>query len=454
MLVRPPSQTIAVCAGPSRQRLILQRGPPLQASSAGLATPSSRILLPGASRGIPATTATSMLTLPAGAVRTAALPMKATPSTSRLTPAPVVPKKAKPKDRAISRGKDRRAKYISLSIVARAKGLSILQLSRAGDRTRSYLDRVLATFETWCCTHRVPMQTFDHIDKALVEYLDWLFFQGAPAEQGDKLMCALAHRHPEMNRNCPADPFRARAAMKGFRKLARGSSRAPLPKAGLMALVGAAIFKKQFQMALGLLIGWAGYLRLPSDLVRMTGASLILPAPALNVMTFGLLLYPTEGEELGKTQINDESILLDTPEMLAMASGLHALKRQSSEDKPLWTFTATMFYAKFRELLSLSGLQQHISPYQIRHGTASADALSKTRTLAEIQERLRHATDVSTRRYKNATRYLAELHRLSPAVQAFGTDIEKNIVDYYYGRKIVPTPPGLLAGAPLKQRRL
>ena len=187
--------------------------------------------------------------------------------------------------------------------------------------------------------------------------------------------------------------------------------KAPLPKAGLMAPVGAAVLKAQFEFALGLLIGWSAYLMPLSSLVPTTGASLTPPAPSVNLHVFGLLLFPSKRERLGKTLINDKSVMLGIPEMRAMSRASLRLMRDSNDSKPLWTSTPATLHVKFKEALALAGLLVHIGPYQTRHCAASLDALSMARTLREIQERLRHSTDVATMRYRSASGDPAELYR-------------------------------------------
>ena len=352
---------------------------------------------------------------------------------------------------AANRATTRQAKYNALKVEAQNRGLSLLLMARAGERTRCYLDKSLAVFEKWALQEKIPCSSWTEVDKALVEYLDVLFLNGGAAEQGDKLLLALGHRNPDMGRGAPGDPYRARAAMRGFRKLARSHSRAPLPRAGLLAIVGAALHLGFTELALGLLVGWSAYLRLPSDLVRMTGASLVRPAPRAGAPFFGILLYPQEGEELGKTLVNDESIMLDTPDMKLVAPSLHALKKRTLDHEALWSFTQAEFYRKFNQCTLLAGLQTQVSPYQIRHGAASADALTKARSLPEIQERLRHSTDTATRRYKNATRYMAELHKLPPAVSEYGRHVDLHLGDLFAGKARVTPPPGCMSHGKLIQ---
>ena len=110
-------------------------------------------------------------------------------------------------------------------------------------------------------------------------------------------------------------------------------------------------------------------------------------ARAAGVSDFGLLLYPRKQLGLGKTMVNDESIILDAAEMRALSKALRSLKRSAQDTAPLWSFTQAVFYERFHTCCRMAGLQQTVHPYQVRHGAASEDALSKRRTLAEIQER-------------------------------------------------------------------
>ena len=85
--------------------------------------------------------------------------------------------------------------------------------------------------------------------------------------------------------------------------------------------------------------------------------------------------------------VNDESIILDAAEMRALSKALRSLKRSAQDTAPLWSFTQAVFYERFHTCCRMAGLQQTVHSYQVRHGAASEDALSKRRTLAEIQER-------------------------------------------------------------------
>ena len=164
-------------------------------------------------------------------------------------------------------------------------------------------------------------------------------------------------------------------------------------------------------------------------------------ARAAGVSDFGLLLYPRKQLGLGKTMVNDESIILDAAEMRALSKALRSLKRSAQDTAPLWSFTQAVFYERFHTCCRMAGLQQTVHSYQVRHGAASEDALSKRRTLAEKQERLRHSADAATKRYRNATGYLAELHKVGHRVTDFGLAMERDLAAVFEGKKAPLTPP-------------
>ena len=89
------------------------------------------------------------------------------------------------KTSALSRAKARSQKYSQLTPMARERGLLLLQLARAGEPTRAYLEKALATFEKRAAEANLTMMSYDDVDIALDEYRDHLFFAGAPADQGD-----------------------------------------------------------------------------------------------------------------------------------------------------------------------------------------------------------------------------------------------------------------------------
>ena len=56
----------------------------------------------------------------------------------------------------------------------------------------------------------------------------------------------------------------AKAAIEEFRRLAHGTSQAPLPRQAVAAAIGVAAANRDREMAVALELSWDGFLRLPA----------------------------------------------------------------------------------------------------------------------------------------------------------------------------------------------
>ena len=180
-------------------------------------------------------------------------------------------------------------------------------------------------------------------------------------------------------------------------------------------------------MARAILLSWDGFLRLTSDLVRMTGASWVAPVSGLAGNRWGLLLYPEEQDTRSKTTQFDESVMLDHPVIKALGSVWRQKIAQAGPTGPFWEFSDAKFTKAFSETILQLGLPATTVAYQLRHGAASYAALQGTRSLAEIQRRLRHASPVSTQRYEKHTRYLAEVGKLTPELREYAAWVDSRL---------------------------
>ncbi|CAK0886869.1 unnamed protein product, partial [Prorocentrum cordatum] len=316
---------------------------------------------------------------------------------------------------------------------AAAEGLTFLQTSRAGHGTQLQHQRAYTDFLDWSRGEKLRLSTVVDLDRALASYLDHLFFDGWNRDQGEKTLAAVLFFHPSQGLKRPGALEGSRAALKGFKKMAPGKTRRPLPKQGVFAIIGAGVFCGLLDFCLGLLVAWDAYLRLPSDLIGMVGGSLVAPARRSRINRWAILLFPEELPDRSKTGHFDEGMVLESDAAQSVSFALKALKSRSQADKPLWPFSGPRFRQDFAACASLAGLED-VHPYQVRHGAASHDALFKVREFGAVQERLRHLSESSTRRYRKGTRYLAECEKLSPEIKAFGEWVEANLAGLFSGR--------------------
>ncbi|CAK0883227.1 unnamed protein product, partial [Prorocentrum cordatum] len=294
---------------------------------------------------------------------------------------------------------------------------------RAAAGRSGTLSREVGACREWCQARRRGVSSRAALDDALVEYLDCLYFDGYNHERGDELLSGLAFEEPKFRRGGEGKLARARAALQGFRRLAPGQARMPLPRPEFAALLGAGVVALGLDFGLGLAIAWDGGLRLPSDIMGLQGRSLIPPPPHSGIKNWGLLLCPAEAVARSKTGHKGEGLLLDGVFTAGIEAQLWRLKKAAGETGCRWNFTAAEFRVGFERAAAMTG-RPPLRPCQVRHGAASDDALYHRRTLAEIQERLRHSHPKSTLRYEKHTRYLAELGKALPRVQAYGEAVE------------------------------
>ena len=134
-------------------------------------------------------------------------------------------------------------------------------------------------FRAWARDHCMPAHPPCSVGGALYEHLEDLHFQasmGCNRDRGE-LVAARGDLLPPTRKHGSWHPARALQALKGFRRLAPGLSRAPLPHNGLMCIIGVAVWKKEdLEFGLAVLIGFQGYLR-PSELVGLLGRQLMEP---------------------------------------------------------------------------------------------------------------------------------------------------------------------------------
>ena len=136
----------------------------------------------------------------------------------------------------------------------------------------------------------------------------------------------------------------------------------------------------------------------------------------------------------------DEGILLDGAVGLCIRPWLKRWKSKTSASTPLFNLTSSTSKTRFDQLGALVNLRG-THPYQIRHGAASLDAYNDTQPFKDIQQRLRHLQESSTRRYKKKTRCMAQLNALPTSTRNYGQEVRRLLPAMIAGRAKVPRPP-------------
>ncbi|CAK0823859.1 unnamed protein product, partial [Prorocentrum cordatum] len=329
--------------------------------------------------------------------------------------------------------KARRSAHRGADERAQAEGLAVLQSLKVGNASRVYFEKEYLDFLTWARSKGLSVLGLASIDSTFSQYLDFLFWEGHNHHKGDKALAALKHFNPGLGLTAAAALERTAAGLRGFRKLARGSTRAPMARGLLFAAVGVALHRGWRNFAIALALSWDTMVRLPSEIVQMTPATLVAPAPRSGRAVWSPLLFPEEYHQVSKILGCDEGVVLSDSMSVALGVDLARLKRGRPDGKPLWVFDARVFNAKSRTVFDQLG-HQDCHPCQVRHGGASYRAAVLGEKLADIQAMLRHQSDSSTKRHARHVRYFAEVGKLSPEVAQFGRDIDARLGDLLRGR--------------------
>ena len=140
----------------------------------------------------------------------------------------------------------------------------------------------------------------------------------------------------------------------------------------------------------------------------------------------------------------DEALAVDQPYLQWLGPALLRMRKGKGAEDHVFSFAVEEGSRNFKEACQALGFVAVgvENAYQMRHGSASTDALENLRTLAEIKKRGRWQSDSSVRRYVNGGRLPEVFARLSPAQHDHCIDSESKIGKILRGQK--PPVPLLL----------
>ncbi|CAK0810182.1 unnamed protein product, partial [Prorocentrum cordatum] len=316
-------------------------------------------------------------------------------------------------------------------------GLSVLERTAVRPGTERLYQVYLRAFLQFCLVMAIDWTSEAEMDVALVTYLNSMYFEGRAPNEGSVLLASLAHYAPALYKRTAQALPRATRCLAGWRRRVPARMRLPLPRRAAFAIAGALAAWGQPRMGLFVMLSFAAYLR-PQEAFRLAGRHLVPPVAHLGQAPtpWGLLLHDSDLQLPGKTNLWDESVLLDQAPWLEPA--LEAL-RTVAGDGPLWDFLPTSIAQLFEDAcraLGLVHLQPHL--YSLRHGGASEDLLSGARTPEQVMQRGRWATVASPRRYGKETRLLREAAKVDPDVLLFGEIVERDFLDVLRGGPLLP----------------
>jgi len=339
--------------------------------------------------------------------------------------------------RAARRGKLHRG----AAAAARDTRLTFLEANAVRPQTVTQYTDYVERFRQWLPQHGAEVTSVSVLDVLLCEFFEDLYFHGHNHDVADKTLAAIQFCSLGIRLKQPCELPRAVRAARGFRRLAPGHSRAPLPWVALVALATTAAATGLWEMAVALVLQFVCYLR-PSELLGLEVGNVSFPSEAARLKGVALLLFPEEGLVTGKTKEFDESVIFDREELMTgMCAALRSLMRGKPKGAKLFSLTYASYVQNFHQLAEISGvsaLQPH--PYALRHGGASDDYLTKKLDLEGVRRKGRWRSFSSVRRYEKSGRVAAEVQRLPVKTRAYALRNEARL-NRVLAKSVVPEPP-------------
>ena len=287
------------------------------------------------------------------------------------------------------------------------------------------------------------------LDDAIAEFTNVCFWKGEHASIGNRLNSAISWSMPQYSKWGSAETPRSKQAAAAAARSGVGSTRLPLPRTVLAAIVMTMAFLERARgrdvdAAIAAWTGAHAYLR-PGELGRLVFRWITIGV-ANDKGRAALLLHPAEGSRASKTGEYDETVVVDDP---ILVRALARLKGRRGADEPLMGHHPVEFWSLFTaavEKLKLHLVLGRQVPYVLRHTGASSDAWSKSRDLAAIQSRGRWKTAASVRRYAKGGRVAHQQSLCGAQLIKFGEESETLLEQVFLRQRepLRPPPPSAL----------
>ena len=170
-------------------------------------------------------------------------------------------------------------------------------------------------------------------------------------------------------------------------------------------------------LAAALLVQLDVYAR-PSEILNVRKADVIRPT-SKQCSFWGIIFGNAEREERTKTQLQDDTVLLNSPDRGYAKTLLQMVysRAKRPHDKLFGDYTLAEYEALLKEAKRNAGLGAiHLTPHAVRHSGPSFDSLHKTRTLTEIMARGRWQSLKSVQRYQKPGRLLLNMGKIDNSI--------------------------------------
>ena len=247
------------------------------------------------------------------------------------------------------------------------------------------------------------------VDSALCLMLDVMFNEGEDLSQAQYMVAAVLFKMPCLRSPRQTSLPVTKQTMQGWRKLEPPKSRLPLPWEAVCGMAKCMIEQKKIQEALMMMMCFHLYLR-PGEATRLRVMDLVPPLQGGSkaLARWTVILHPLEELQPSKTQEFDETLIFDQDEFTFVAESVYRVMTLYNRPKHQLIFSKTV--KQLNKAMVMAATKLHLEPlgsphpYRLRHGGASYDFQSKSRSLVEIQRRGRWKAYASVRRYEKGGR--------------------------------------------------
>ena len=259
--------------------------------------------------------------------------------------------------------------------------------------------------------HHLAITDVGQVDVTMVEFLDQLFLEGEDVAVGQRVVAAWGWTHPSFTKQGDHRLPRAAKALAGWRKIAPGHTRQPMPWMYCALLVTKLLEIGFLATARALMLMFWAYLR-PGEALTLKEADLVRPSRMCR--HYAVNLHAQSRGEQSKVGLSDESLLLDMIDVPWYGAEL-AKMAYTGDNAQLLKVEYPDMKSQFEAAQRAVGFRRvSCVLYQASHGGPSHDRRAGHRSVEEIKRRGRWLSESSLRRYEAHARLQQEENAESP----------------------------------------
>ena len=284
--------------------------------------------------------------------------------------------------------------------------LTHLQMNKVRPRTQGRYLRSLEAFLAHQPYQKLPEWSSEEWDTEVLSYLENLYDSGEGQAEAKLICAAVLWMCPQLKGPQRAALPKCSVALRGWSRMEPDKTRAPLPYSVMCAmtvwLCREGQHRLRWQSALLLWVMFESYLRI-SEALALKSEDVIpwawLDRNRMSPTT--IMACSSLRQLLSKTNRHDLSIPLDLPRQRGLAELMLKVAQVRGPGAFLFELTPNCFRIHFKQALQAVGASVLSSvPHCLRHGGASHDVATRSRSLAQVQLRGGWSTVESLKRYE------------------------------------------------------